>query len=379
MSELESALEQTRRFLSIHDAKGALKVLKPYKKSLKSKNANNVILHQLFAEAYLEDGQLEKAYPLLTRACELDIYGEQGGSEKFFILGQATGGHDGVKLLFQGMENISKKADNTIAQEQVEKIIDGLLTAIEIWMTDLCMEENAESQCEELITKAMEISEGQSPEVWSMLGSIRISQQRYRDACQAFEYSWKFFEIKKQQLEQAINLNQAPCHEEYMQLVQPLLNLSKMCIEMGLYEVSMKILVSIKDIDEDNLESCYLEGFTLYLMSKLELFRQSHPEIHLNADNIYEFNEHFRELPLDLTNESVLETIREARLALTVSVKLAQNANSNDEFARELLEGINEVLSELGGPLDDSELINITKGDENVALEDKDFEFEEEE
>lgn len=379
MSEVELAIEQARRSLGIHDAKGALKILKPYKKSLKAKNANNVVLYQVFAEAYLEDGQLEKAYPLLTRACELDMDGTQGGSEKFFILGQATGGQDGIELLFQGLENISRQAGESITQEQAEKILDGLLATIEIWMTDLCMEQNAESQCEELITKAMEISEGKSPEVWAMLGSIRISQQRYHEACEAFESSWKYFDIKKQQVEQAIRSSAHSSHDEYAQLVQPLLSLSKMCIEMGLYEISLKILGCIKDIDEDNLESYYLEGFTLYLMSKLELFKISHPDLNVNVDNIYEFNEHFRELPLDLSNQTIAELVKDARLALSFSAKIAQNADPDDLVAQELLEGSCEVLAELGGAVDDSELVKARKGEDNAALNEQDFEFEVEE
>lgn len=380
MSALNSVIEQARRSLETHDSKAALKILKPYKKSLKNENASNVILYQIFAEAYLENGQLDKAYPLLYHACELDLDGEQGGSEKFFMLGQATGGEDGIKLIFQGLENISKQAGDKIPQEQVDKIVDGLLTAIEIWMTDLCMEPNAESECQELIGRAMEISEGKSPEVWSTMGSIRISQQRYSEACEAFINSWKFFEIKKQDIEAEIKNNDTSSHEQYAQLVQPLLSLAKMCIEMGLYEISLRILGAVKDVDEDNLESYYLEGFTFYLMGKLELFKQNHPNANVNADNIYEFNEHFQELPLDLNNESITEVIQDARLSLSFASKLAQNAEPDDELAQELYAGSNEVLAEIGGPLSDSEMIKIKKGeDDDGNEEEQDLEFEDDE
>lgn len=376
MSTLNSAIEEARRSLEIHDSKAALKILKPFKKSLKDENESNVILYQVFAEAYLESGQIEKAYPLLYHACELDLNGEQGGSEKFFMLGQATGGENGIKLIFQGLENISKQSGETIPQEQVDKIVDGLLTAIEIWMTDLCMEPNAESECEELINRAMEISEGKSPEVWATLGSIRISQQKYSEACEAFVNSWKFFEIKKQEIESAIRNGGTSSHEQYAQLVQPLLSLTKMSIEMGLYEISLQILGSVKDIDEDNLESYYLEGFTLYLMSKLTLFKQTRPDANVTADNIYQFNEHFQELPLDLNNESIAEIIQDARLSLSFALKLAQNAEPDDALAQELYAGSNEVLAEIGGPLMDSELIKIKQGDDVGNEEEKELEFE---
>lgn len=364
MSEIETIIRQAREALSENDAKKALRTLKPLKKSLNSTNASNVMLHQLFADAYLENGQLDKAYPLLVKACKLDMEGTQGGSEKFFTLGQVTGGQDGLNMLMQGVQNVSQQAGDNLNQEQMDQIVSGLLSMIEIWMTDLCMEANAEAQCEELIAKSLEICNSESPEVWSTLGSIRISQQNYKEASEAFVQSWKFFEIKKHEIEESLHTNMLSSHEEYVQLLQPFLALAKMCIEMGLYEVSLKIVNAIKDIDEDNLEAHYLEGFTYYLIGKLEMFKLTNPEANVNVDNIYEFNEHFQELPLDLNNEAISEIIHEARLALSLASKIGENCDPADEVVSELVSGTREVLTELGGPLDTKELIKIKKGED---------------
>lgn len=380
MSQLDIAINQAKSALAVNNAKEALKILKPYKKSLKTTNSSNVILHQVYADIYLEHGQLEKAYPLLIRACELDPQGVTGGSEKFFTIGQVTGGKDGISMLVRGIENISSQAGDSLEQEQVDKIVSGLLAMIEIWMTDLCMEPDAELQCEELISKAMEVSESRSPEAWSTLGSIRISQQRFSDANDAFTESWKFFQLKKEAIEKSLEENtgsQKLTHTEYVELLQPLLNLTKMCVEMGSYETALHIVGAIKDIDEDNLEGYYLEGFIHYLMCKLELFRLSNPSLELNPGNIYEFNQHFQELPLDLTNESTKESVYEARVSLSFAVKIGENADPDDEIAQELFSGASGLLQELGGPVDITELLKLKNGEEVNDEDAIELEYEE--
>lgn len=370
MSDVETCIKEAKKALCEHNAKEALQKLKPFKKSLK--NTDNVRLIQTFADAYLDDGQLEKAYPLLSRACELDADGTQGGSEKFFTLGQATGGQTGLSILLQGIENVSKEAGDELNQDQTDKIVGGLLSMIEIWMTDLCLEGEAEAQCEELLGKAMEISEGKSPEVWSMLGSVRISQQRFAEAIEAFTQSWNFFEIKRQDIEERSRAMEASSYEEHVQLLQPLLSLAKMCIEMGLYDISLNILNVVTDIDEDNLEAYYLQGFTYYMIAKMEMFKLTNPDVVVKPENMLEFNQHFKELSLDLNNESLSEAIQEAKVALSFAYKLGQKVGTMDELTYELVAGTKEILDELGGPLSDQELAAVRKGADNADIRDSD-------
>lgn len=376
MSDIEACIERAREALHEQNAKEALRILKPFKKSLKTKNGSNVLLLQTFANAYLEDGQLEKAYPLLSRACEADVEGTQGGSEKFFTLGQVAGGQFGINILLQGVENVSREAGDNLNQEQIGKIVSGLLSMVEIWMTDLCMEETAEAQSEELVNKAMEISDGVSPEVWSTLGSIRISQQRYKEAVDAFIQSWTFFEMRKQEIEKSLNDADGSTYEDYVQLLQPLLTLAKMCIEMGLYDISLKIVSAIKDIDEDNLEAYYLEGFTYYMISKMEMFKNTNPTANVTAENIFEFNQHFKEVPLSLNNESISEVVHEARLALSFASKIGGNCDATDEVIYELLMGTKELLEELGGPLNDKELMKARKGEAEDDNDNAEFDLD---
>lgn len=363
MSDVSSILLQARSALTENDSKKALKILKPLKKTLQAENSGNLELKETYAEAYLEHGELEKAYPLLVQACELDPNGTEGGCDKFFTLGQIVGGRDGLAVITQGIENVSTITGDSLTQEQVNKIVSGLLTMIEIWMTDLCMEPEAESECENLINQAMKISENSSPDAWVILGSIRISQQRFGESCTAFTKAWESFEVKKNNISESLAQGNTASHEEYVDMLQPLLALTKMCIEVGLYDIALKVVTAAKDIDEDNIESYYLEGFTYYLISKIELFKQSNPGIKLTADNIYDFNSKIQELPLDLNNQSIAESVHDSRLALSYASRLGENISSSDEISREFVTGAHTLLEEIGGPVSSEELETYRKGD----------------
>lgn len=373
MSNLDSAITSARIALSENDAKKALKLLKPFKKSLKDENSSNIVLKQLFAESYLENGQVEKAYPMLVECCELDPKGSTAGCDKFFSLGQIIGGQDGLRILQQGIENLSTVSEMT--EEHTAKIVSGLLTMIEIWMTDLCMEPNAEAECEQLITNAMQISNETSPETWATLGSIRISQQRFGDASAAFTQAWKYFELRKNQAGHDTLDNNTAANEEFADMLQPLISLAKMCMEVGLYDVALKVEQAIKEIDEDNLEGYYLEGFTNYLICKIELFKQQNSDIQLTPENIYEFNQHIQELPLQLDNELIAEPLHESRVSLSFALRFGDNVDPNDEIAAEILTGTKALLEEIGGPVSDQELEQIRKGPQTdgVVLEEEDI------
>ncbi|CEP61409.1 Acl4p LALA0_S03e02212g [Lachancea lanzarotensis] len=362
-AQLNEAITQAKQLVLQNNADAALRVLKPFRKSMKGANSSHIGLHQAFVETYLEKGELEKAYPLLVKSCELDPQGEIGGSDKFFTLGQIVGGSDGLGLITQGIENLSRQAGDFLQQEQAEKVVAGLLSMVEIWMTDLCMEPGAEEQCEELVSKAMEVSEEQSAEAWASLGSMRISQQRFPEAAEAFGRSWHFFQAKKTAFDNE-EQQSSNVHVEFANMLQPLLNLAKMCIELGLYDMALEIEAAIKDIDEDNLEGLYLEAFTHYLICKLELFKIQNPQVEVTPENVFEFNQHFQELPFAAANDLIKEHAQEARILLTYMIKLAENNDANDEIVNELVNGATEVVSELGGLADIKDVIRYKKGEE---------------
>lgn len=262
--DLTALIASTRKHIVAAEFKDALKLLKQYPQFHKE-----VPVLQLYGEIYLEQGKVDRAFDKFSKAVEMDSEGVHG-AEKFLYLGQIIGGEAGLQLIDRGIVILSQTQD-------VKKINQSIFAQIEIWMTDLCMSPTAEAKCDELISQSLSLDQ-ENPETWSLLANIRISQQRDEDATQAIEKSWELFHAKKEALEQEGGMN-----DEYLDLVQPLLSLSKMCLELGLYELSMEILTNVKDIDETNAEVFYLEGFTNYLYIKKSQYFQAHESFDVDS------------------------------------------------------------------------------------------------
>lgn len=213
---------QARALLQTLQAEKALELLQP---SLESQ-AQNVSFLQIYGETLLENNDLETAYDVLARACELDPSAE-AGSEKFFYLGQMVGGAQGLNALDIGLTKLKNQLSlvqndageddavlielsklystkDSLISYLIKKLNQGIFAEIEIWMTDMCMEEEAESKCDELIDYSLSLDVN-NPEALSLLSSIRISQQRNDDAKESLLKSWDLFREKKTRLEESAN------------------------------------------------------------------------------------------------------------------------------------------------------------------------------
>lgn len=261
---LDNLISETRKLLATAQSKDALKLLKKHRNTY----TNSVPFLQLLGEVYLETGNVEKAYTYFEQACNLDPDAGEG-AEKFLYMGQIVGGRRGLELIDHGIASLTTKFEQDQDITIVKKLNQGIFAEIEIWMTDLCMDPEAEEKCNELIAQSLGLDDT-NPESWSLLASIRISQQRIEEAQEGVKKSWELFEKRKLTLEEN-NQDQdqdQDASSEYVELIQPLLTLSRFAIELSLYELGASIASNVRDIDEDNAESYYLEGFAHYLYIK---------------------------------------------------------------------------------------------------------------
>ncbi|KAH3678947.1 hypothetical protein WICMUC_001315 [Wickerhamomyces mucosus] len=290
MSSLEQVILKSREILQQSGPQPALKYLKSFKQY-----KSQVEYFQTIGEIYLEKGELEKAYNNLSKALELDPKGIKGYG-KFFYLGQIFGGIKGVELINQGLNLIYQKFEEISSQNSKEELDYslvkdfnfGIFTQIEIWMTDLCMEEEAEFKCNELINKSLEIDET-NPESWSLLTSIKISQNLPQEAKQTLIKSWEYFQLKKNQLQESQQRDEININHEIIELIQPLINLLRLSIELMEFQISLEISQFIKDFDEDNVDNLYLSGFAIYLKLKKPLYDLKYSSIEFNYENFEKF------------------------------------------------------------------------------------------
>lgn len=370
MSQISQLIADARALLQFSQAEKALELLTPIFES----NSCNVPFLQIFGETLLENNDLENAYNILIKACELDPTGDQG-TEKFLYLGQIIGGSDGLKYLDNGLNKLSvqlnavnedKGEDDNIlvelskvykTKEQlqkyfIKKLNQGIFAKIEIWMTDLCMEPEAEDQCNDLIAYSLELDD-QNPESLSLLSSIRISQQRVDEAKEALKTSWTLFQDKKTKLEEAANnlqidseeKNQSDSFEvglEYMELIQPLLTLARFAIELELYEIAITISSNSQDINENILESYYYEALANILSAKQIAYK-------IQSSNVEDYRDlEIKEL-MKSQNSDIKAFIDEAKSALTQGYKITQTDSVDAD--PELIDQVLSLVDEVGGPI----------------------------
>lgn len=336
----------------------ALELLAPAAKQ----NPENPALLEVFGHALLEANDVESAYSVLMKAVELDPEADHG-VDKFLYLGQIIGGSDGCNLLDVALAKLQTQLEKVAANSQddsalvelvqqyptsellsqylIKKLNQGIFAEIEIWMTDLCMEPEAEDQCDKLISHSLAL-DASNPEALSLLALIRISQQRNDDAKDALLKSWEHFQEKKHNLE----VNQAESGEEasfdYIELVQPLLGLARFAIELAMYDVVPQICSGVADINDNALDCFYYEALSHLLKAKL-----AYHQIHSSQED-------YRELSTDTVAKSndadIQSAIADARLALTQGYRVINSADA-EASDPDVIDQVNEMLLELGGPV----------------------------
>ncbi|KAA8909987.1 hypothetical protein TRICI_004290 [Trichomonascus ciferrii] len=214
---------------------------------------NNVVILQTLGEAYVEIGEPANAYALFEKAAELDGEGKQGGFEKFLWLGQLNGDRIGLGWYEAGLNGLREQYSNATEEDDVaflkKKISQGLCGMIEIWMTDLCMEPEAESMCDKLITEALMVDDSEA-ENWSVLGSIRISQQRNDEAKDALNKSFELYNSRQ------LGNDEVPA----------LIRLCQNMLEMQLLEHTVELTLKTIRLDDNIIEVYYLNGLAHFAL-----------------------------------------------------------------------------------------------------------------
>ncbi|CAI5757076.1 unnamed protein product [Candida verbasci] len=379
-----SILIQARAFLETSQPEKALDLLSNEINDIK--NQSDVAFLSIFGETLLEVNQLEQAYQVLYKACELDQNADYG-VEKFLYLGQIIGGNDGLNYINIALNKLNEKLDkykqNGMIEDQdqfsngeeyeqwiINKLNQGIFAEIEIWMTDLCMEDNAESKCNELIQISLNL-DNTNPETYSLLSSIKISQQLKNEASEALNKSWELFQAKKQKLEEKNEDNKGDdSYEksmEYIELIQPLLTLSKFAIELELYDLSISIISQIYDINDQILDCYYVEILSNLLKAKRII----------NGNNEGDFKEILNEEILKhKENAEVGNLIDEIKTSLTHAYKII-NSGLSEDFDPEVIDTLNDLLNVFGGPIMSELMPKREKDDEDDENWEDEIDYEE--
>ncbi|KAI7086125.1 hypothetical protein KC356_g5303 [Hortaea werneckii] len=251
-------------------------------KKLWSQCQNGLVTEQLPAlnllgEISVELGDVDGAKQYFEQAVVLDPEGKVpeamgGGAEKFLWLAQLCeeGGKASVQWFEKGaaalqgeiealetgnMPGMDEEGMLMLRVEKKRKLANALCGIVEVYMTDLSWEDDAEARCEALVTQAMTVEDETSPEVLQTLASVRLSQERKEDAQSALTRSlatWR-------------HLNpEDPAIPDFANRIA----LSRLLMEAEMEKEAMFVLQRLVTDDDQSVEAWYLGGWCQNLIAE---------------------------------------------------------------------------------------------------------------
>ncbi|KAK4692461.1 hypothetical protein P7C71_g4751, partial [Lecanoromycetidae sp. Uapishka_2] len=259
LAEAEELLRTGRADEALPIAVKSLKILQ--RDSVSTKTQSLPALN-LIAEIHLELGDADSATKYFLSAVKLDPQGTVGGAEPFLWLAQLSeeGGHDSVKWFEKGAKILRNQlAKMTVEDygadaEKRKKLASSLCGIIEVYMTDLSWEDDAEEKCESLIAESLLVAP-HSPEPLQTLASIRISQARIEEAKRALGDSmdlWKDLEPEDG------DVPDFPTR----------ISLARLLMEAEMEEEALEVVERLVGEDDQSVEAWYLGGWCLYLLGQ---------------------------------------------------------------------------------------------------------------
>ncbi|KAL3428010.1 TPR domain-containing protein [Phlyctema vagabunda] len=227
----------------------------------------------LLGEIHVELGDIESARQYFLQAATIDEDGTVGedigsGAEKFLWLAQLSeeGGEDSVRWFEKGATSLriqiqalldrlkKNKETEVLLEERRRKLAVALCGVVEVYMTDLSWEDDAEQKCEALVTEATMVAPG-FPEPWQTLANVRISQLRLDDAKAALSRSldlWK----------------DLPPESDVVPDFPTKVSLARLLMEADMDVEAIEVLERLVSEDDSSVEVWYLGGWGLYIMGE---------------------------------------------------------------------------------------------------------------
>ncbi|RKF57001.1 putative assembly chaperone of rpl4 [Erysiphe neolycopersici] len=284
----EVFLAQAAESLQLGDAEVALPLAIQALNAFDDGSLNSLPALNLCGEIHIELGDIDSARDCFRKAALIDDKGEisednGGGPEKFLWLAQISeeGGHDSVHWFEKGalilrkqiqtlIDNAPKtrgeQGQNNKVAEKKRKLAGALCSIIEVYMTDLSWEENAEQKCETLITEATLVSP-ECAEPWQTLANVRLSQNRVDDARAALKRSLDLW-------------RDLPSLDPKVPEYPTRVSLARLLMEAGMDTDSMEVLENLVAEDDSSVEVWYLGGWCLYIIGE-----KQHNNDQVNKEN----------------------------------------------------------------------------------------------
>eukprot|EP00457_Paulinella_chromatophora_P007888 gb/GEZN01007914.1/.p1 GENE.gb/GEZN01007914.1/~~gb/GEZN01007914.1/.p1 ORF type:complete len:411 (+),score=98.25 gb/GEZN01007914.1/:22-1254(+) len=256
-NNIEAMLEQAETLLAGCQAAQAIPVLQ---KVLQLAPKDTAAL-DLLAQALLAEDRREHAIQALKQSISL---APAENHTKWMLLGQLTEGRYALKAFQQGCKVASEQRQklteafpygDTEDQKEFKLAMDDLALELsrgytamgELYTTDLCDEQEAESECNRLLALAIQTCPA-NPEAHAATASLRLIQSRQADALAATKQSVQA--LQQAELDaSAIDVS----HEAK-------LNIAKLCFELKQFDDAVVLFEKLLEENDSQEEVWYLTG-----------------------------------------------------------------------------------------------------------------------
>lgn len=200
------------------------------------------------AAVLLEVGAVDAALPWLQRSIQL---APESGHEKYLYLGQVQQGHEavasfrrGIALLQLTKAKLDNSGDFSAGASVAQSICDAYCSIVEVYMSDLCFETDAETQCDSAIAAALNACPT-SISAYQTLANIRLCQNNKKEAGRAMK---KVVQLLSR------------CTDETMPSYELRAGSVKLLIELKQPQVALQLGTRLLGEDDENAEVWFISG-----------------------------------------------------------------------------------------------------------------------
>lgn len=184
--------------------------------------------------------------------------------DRFFAFAQLIPGREAVQVYEHGLKVYSELLGAT-SKEIRRKVSTACCAASEIFMTDLCEDEDAEIQSSSWLERAMD-TDPTNPEVFRVLADLRMCQEKPEEAR---EFIQKACSLWAAELDKLISPEESEDSSDDAALMaefpsyESRISGAKILIELGDFEMAVSVLEQLLKEDDSVLMTWYLLGFAL--------------------------------------------------------------------------------------------------------------------
>uniref|UniRef100_A0A6B2LBX4 Uncharacterized protein n=1 Tax=Arcella intermedia TaxID=1963864 RepID=A0A6B2LBX4_9EUKA len=207
--------------------------------------SNDPLILDALGDVLIQNGDHPLAKSTLMVSISLD---PEGSPSKYLNLAQLLEGQQSLKNYQKALQLLGRDKALAKTEEESTSVRDRMVSCLsamaEIYLTDECFAENAESECNRLLLEALQLNP-QHTEALQLMASFKISQQNKPEAIQY---------LLKSRTTWSENVAELPTYEFRVQT-------AKLFLELEQWEPAAEVLDGLLEELDSNSEIWYLAGF----------------------------------------------------------------------------------------------------------------------